>query len=54
MMWIWSSGAILDDSGMIRVLDLKDLLENGSNDFSNFRNLDESNSPLSNGTGPMF
>ena len=54
MMWILNSGAILDDSGMIRVLDLKDFLENGSNDFSNFGNLDESNGPLSNGTGPVF
>ena len=54
MMWIWSSGAILDDSGMIRVLDLNDFLENGSNNFSDFGNLDESNGPLSNVTGPMF
>ena len=52
--WISSYGAIFDDSGMILVLDLQDFLKNGSNDFANFGNLDETNGPLSNGAGPML
>ena len=31
-----------------------DFLKNGTLDFANFGNLDETNGPLSNGTGPMF
>ena len=34
--WIWSYGVIIDDSGMIRVLDHQDFLKNGWADFSDF------------------